>query len=188
MRRIIGWLAATIIITLSFGSVYVTLQQFGRHLANAAPAAAAAARVQQAGSGPTTEPPLELTANSGIFVMVFGDDNKPLSPTVVLHGTPPAIPAGVLEAAKTLGSDAVTWQPEPGLRMAVVARQAPGGVVVAGQSLTPFEDSDRMSQLFLAAGWVGSMVVLVGAYGAVTLASRRRGGDHGAALRDGMGE
>ncbi|GAC1504554.1 MAG: hypothetical protein NVS2B15_27220 [Pseudarthrobacter sp.] len=86
-----------------------------------------------------------------------------------------------------MGSDAVTWQPEPGLRMAVVARQAPGGVVVAGQSLTPFEDSDRMSQLFLAAGWVGSMVVLAGAYGAVTLASRR-GGVHGAALRDGMGE
>lgn len=68
----------------------------------------------------------------------------------------------------------LTWQPEPGLRMAVVARQAPGGVVVAGQSLTPFEDSDRMSQLFLAAGWVGSMAVLAGAYGAVTLASRRR--------------
>jgi hypothetical protein len=54
MHRIIGWLAATIIITLVFGTVYVTLQQFGRHSANAAPAAAAAAQVQQMGSEPTT--------------------------------------------------------------------------------------------------------------------------------------
>jgi hypothetical protein len=179
MRRTIGWVAATIIITLIFGSVYATLQQFGRRLANAAPAAAAAAQVQQWGSGPTTEPRLELTADSGIFVMVFGDGNKPASSTVMLHGELPVIPAGVLETARTLGSDTVTWQPEPGLRMAVMARKAPGGVVVAGQSLTPFEDSDRMSQLFLAAGWAGSMVVLAGAYGATALARRRQGGEHG---------
>jgi hypothetical protein len=185
MHRIIGWLAASIIVTLIFGSVYVTLQQFGRHSANAAPAAAAAVQVQQMGSEPTTEPRLELTADSGVFVMVFGEDNKPVSTTVSLHGAPPDVPAGVLETARTVGSDAVTWQPEPGLRMAVVARQAPGGVVVAGQSLTPFEDSDRMSQLLLAAGWVGSMVVLAGGYTATALARRRQRGVHDAALKEG---
>jgi hypothetical protein len=185
MHRIIGWLASAIIITLIFGSVYVTLQQFGRHSANAAPAAAAAAQVQHMGSAPTTGPGLELTADSGVFVMVFGADNKPTSTTVSLHGAPPDIPEGVLETARTLGSDAVTWQPEPGLRMAVVARQAPGGVVVAGQSLTPFEDSDRLSQLFLAAGWVGSMVVLAGAYAATELARRRQDEKQHAALKEG---
>jgi hypothetical protein len=185
MQRIIGWLAATIIVTLIFGSVYLTLQQFGRHSANAAPAAAAAAQVQQMGSEPASGPRLELTPDSGVFVIVFGEDNKPISTTVSLHGAPPDIPAGVLETAKTVGSDAVTWQPEPGLRMAVVARQAPGGVVVAGQSLTPFEDSDRMSQLFLAAGWVGSMAVLAGAYTATVLARRRQGGVDNAALKEG---
>jgi hypothetical protein len=184
MHRIIAWLAATIIITLIFGSVYVTLQQSGRHSANAAPAAAAAAQVQQMGFKPTTEPGLELTADSGVFVIVFGEDNKLTSTTVSLHGAPPDIPAGVLETARTLGSDVVTWQPEPGLRMAVVARQAPGGVIVAGQSLTPFEDSDRMTQLFLAAGWLGSLVVLAGAYAATALARRRRDGFHTAALKE----
>jgi hypothetical protein len=69
--------------------------------------------------------------------------------------------------------------------MAVVARQAPGGVVVAGQSLTPFEDRDRMSQLLLAAGWVGSMVVLAGGYTATALARRRQRGVHDAALKEG---
>jgi hypothetical protein len=176
MQRIIGWLAAGIIITLIFGSVYVTLQQIGRHLANAAPAAAAAAQVQQMGSGTLTGPRLELTADSGVFVMVFGADNQPTSTTVTLHGALPVLPAGVLETARTSGSDFVTWQPEPGLRMAVVARQAAGNVIVAGQSLTPFEDSDRMSLLFLAAGWLGSMLVLAAAYAATAFTGRRQAG------------
>lgn len=184
MQRIIGWLAAAIIITLIFGGFYVTLQQFGRHSANTAPAAAAAAQVQS-GAVPATGPRLELTADSGVFVMVFGADNKPASSTVMLHGQLPVIPAGVLETAKALGSDDVTWQPEPGLRMAVVARQSAGGVVVAGQSLTPFEDNDRMSQLFLAAGWLGSVVVLTGAYAAAGLIRRREGGVHNADWNEG---
>jgi hypothetical protein len=188
MQRIIVWLASVIIVTLIFGSIYVTLQQFGRRAVNAAPAAAAAVRVQQPGSGPTAVPPLELTADSGVFVMVFGTDNKPTSSTVALHGELPVIPAGVLETARSLGSDTVTWQPEPGLRMAVVARQAPGGVVVAGQSLTPFEDSDRMSQLFLGAGWLGSMVVLAAAYGSMALIRRRQDIVHSAVLKEGPHE
>jgi hypothetical protein len=66
----------------------------------------------------------------------------------------------------------------------VVARQAGGGVVVAGQSLTPFEDSDRMSQFFLASGWVGSMVVFAGAYATLALARRRQDGARNAALKE----
>ena len=58
----------------------------------------------------------------------------------------------------------MTWQPEPGLRMAVIARPAAGKVVVAGQSLAPFEDRDRMVLLFLSAGWLGSLVVLAAGY------------------------
>jgi hypothetical protein len=184
MHRIIGWLAAAIITTLVFGSVYVTLQQFGRHSANAAPAAAAAAQVQQMGSAPSAGPRPELTADSGVFVIVFGEDNKPAFSTVMLHGELPVVPAGVLETARALGSDHVTWQPEQGLRMAVVARQAPGGVVVAGQSLTPFEDGDRMSQLILASGWAASMAVLAAAYAATGLIRRRQGGVHDGSLKE----
>ena len=80
----------------------------------------------------------------------------------------------MLRPPGTLGSDAVTWQPEPGLRMAVVARPAPGRVVVAGQSLTPFEDRDRLGLLFLAAGWLGSIVVLAAGYAATEFLRRRR--------------
>jgi hypothetical protein len=138
MRRAIGWLTAAIIITLIFGSTYAALQQLGRRSANAAPAAAAAAQVQLIGSETLTVRRLELTPDSGVFVIVYGADDRPVSGTVTLHGSLPALPVGVLQAARDSGSDVVTWQPEPGLRMAVVARSAAGNAVVAaGQSLTP---------------------------------------------------
>jgi hypothetical protein len=174
MQRVIGWLTAAIIVTLIFGSTYGALQQFGRRSADAAPAAAAAAEVQLMGSETLTAPRLELTPDTGVFVIVYGADNEPVSGTVTLHGSLPALPPGVLQSARDFGSDAVTWQPEPGLRMAVVARPAAGKVVVAGQSLTPYEDRDRTVLLFLTAGWLGSIVVLAAGYGATEFRRRRR--------------
>lgn len=172
MRRVIAWLTAAIVVTLIFGSAYVALQQLGRRSANAAPAAAAAAQVQLIGSETATMPPLELTPDSGVFVLVYGDDDKPVSGTATLHGSLPVLPAGVLRTARDSGSDAVTWQPEPGLRMAVVARPAAGKVVVAGQSLAPYEDRDRTVLIILAAGWLGSIVVLAAGYAATGLVRR----------------
>ncbi|HJW00264.1 MAG TPA: hypothetical protein VJ617_14330 [Arthrobacter sp.] len=118
-------------------------------------------------------PRLELGPDSGVFTIVYGEDDQPTSGTVTLHGSLPVLPAGVLRAARTSGSDAVTWQPEPGLRMAVVARPAAGKVVVAGQSLAPFEDRDRMVLLFLSAGWLGSLVVLAAGYAASAFVAHR---------------
>ncbi|MDP9889596.1 hypothetical protein J2X98_003207 [Pseudarthrobacter enclensis] len=63
-----GWVAASLIVTMVFGSVYLTLQHTGRQAVNAAPAAAAAAQAQNIGSEPATGPRLELTKDSGIFV------------------------------------------------------------------------------------------------------------------------
>ena len=169
MRRIIWTLAAAVITTLVFGSVYVALQQIGRHEADTAPAATAASQIQQTGPATMTGPRLELTPDSGVFLIEYGPNNTPISTTVTLHGAAPVIPEGVLETARTQGTDAVTWQPEPGLPMAIVAKHAGGKVVVAGQSLAPFEASESRTLAFLAAGWLGSMLVLVGAYMAVTL-------------------
>lgn len=172
--RLIAWLSAAVVVSLIFGSVYASFQQLGRRTANDAPAAAAAAQVQLLGAEKVPPPRVELTPESGIFVIIYGPDDQPVSGNATLHGTLPRLPAGVLQTARTAGSDAVTWQPEPGLRLAVVARPAAGKVIVAGQSLTPYEDRDRMVLLFLAAGWLGSMVVLAGGNAATGLLTRRR--------------
>lgn len=172
MQRILGWLAAAVIVIVVFGTVYLTLQHIGREAVNDAPAAAAAAQIQKIDSYPAG-PRLELTKDSGTFVIVYGEDNTPVFTTVTLHGEAPNLPAGVLDTTRTAGMDAVTWQPEPGLRMAVVTRQAAGKVVVAGQSLTPFENTDRWTQLVLTAGWLASMLVLAAAFAVTVFISRR---------------
>ncbi|BAS12061.1 hypothetical protein AHiyo8_03640 [Arthrobacter sp. Hiyo8] len=66
---------------------------------------------------------------------MYGTDDNPETGTATLHGVLPVVPSGVLDTARRSGGDAVTWQPEPGLRMAVIARSSAGKVVVAGQSL-----------------------------------------------------
>ncbi|WP_028275194.1 hypothetical protein [Arthrobacter sp. I3] len=173
-RMSIAWLTAAVVVSLIFGSVYASFQQLGRRTANDAPAAAAAAQLQTLGAETVPPPRVELNPESGIFVITYGPDDQPVSGTATLHGTLPALPAGVLQTARTAGSDAVTWQPEPGLRMAVVARSAAGKVIVAGQSLAPYEDRDRMLLVFLTAGWLGSMVVLAAGYASTELLTRRR--------------
>lgn len=174
MHRIVGWLAAAVITTVVFASVYLALQQMARQEVNIAPAAAAAAQAQQIGSDPATGPHLELTKDSGLFLIVYGGDNKVIHTTVALHGEVPNLPVGVLEATRARGTDAVTWEPEPGLRMAIVSRDVGGKVVVAGQSLTPYEAIDKRTQLVLAAGWLASMVLLGVAYLLTVWQSRRR--------------
>jgi hypothetical protein len=173
-KRLIPVFLAAVIVTLVFGSVYASFQQVGRRSANDAPRAAAAAQAQVPDLQSAPEPRLELTADSGVFVIVYGSDDKPVSATAVLHGQLPVLPAGVLDEARTAGSDAVTWQPEPGLRMAVVARRSGDSVVLAGQSLSPYEDRDRVTLIFLGLGWLGCILVLAAGYWITELPGRRR--------------
>jgi hypothetical protein len=177
-RRLTPFFLAAVIITLVFGSVYASFQQVGRRSANDAPRAAAAAQGQVLGLQSTPEPRLELTADSGVFVIVYGADDKAVSATATLHGQLPVLPAGVLEEARTAGSDAVTWQPEPGLRMAVVAVRSGDRVVLAGQSLSPYEDRDRITLIFLGLGWLGCILVLAAGYWITELLRRRRPSDN----------
>jgi hypothetical protein len=76
----------------------------------------------------------------------------------------------VLDHVRQSGEDRVTWQPEPGVRMAtVVVRRgdAGGGFIVAGRSLA--ETEDRIQQIQTIAGllWI---VTVTGLFAVVTLA------------------
>jgi len=161
------WVLGFVLVTGIFGTVYVVAQQSVRASANTEPAAVAAREVQllAAGSGALSEQRVELTADSGPFVVVYGVDNAPVSGTVVRNGALPVVPAGVLTTARLHGQDKVTWQPAAGLRFAVVARAGSDGrVVVGGQSLTPFEDRDTQTMILVGLGWLASIACLTGAW------------------------
>ena len=75
-----------------------------------------------------------------------------------------SVPQGVLDRARQTGEERVTWQPEPGVRMATVLVRASGTptrFVLAGRSLR--ETESRISQLgrLLVVGWLAILVGLL---------------------------
>jgi len=161
LSRTIVWVLGFVLVTGIFWTVYLTEQQSVRASANTEPAAVAAREVQllAAGSGTLSEQRVELTADSGPFVVVYGGDNAPVAGTVVRNGALPAVPAGVLATARLQGEDKVTWQPAAGARFAVVARAASEG----GQSLAPLEVRDQQTMILVGFGWLACIACLAGA-------------------------
>jgi hypothetical protein len=77
----------------------------------------------------------ELTHSLSPFVLVYDAGGQPLASSATLDGEPPGYPTGVLKTLSVQRESRVTWQPEPGIRLATVGLLWNGGIVVAGQSL-----------------------------------------------------
>ena len=165
--KTIVWVLGFVLVTGIFGTVYGVAQQSVRASANTEPAAVAAREVQllAAGSGTVSDQRVELTTDSGPFVIVYDADNAAVAGTVVRNGALPVVPVGVLATARLKGQDKVTWQPTAGLRFAVVARAGSDGrVVMGGQSLTPFEDRDTQAMILVGLGWLATIACLAAAW------------------------
>ncbi|HEV7168584.1 MAG TPA: hypothetical protein VGN49_11530 [Micrococcaceae bacterium] len=165
MKRLIPWLVGLVVVTLLFGSVYACLQQMGRLSDDDVPAGLALSQLTspdpQVLAGAT---PVDLAQGPETFVNVYRGDGTPLSGNGTLSGSVPRLPQGVIESALQTGQDRVTWQPQQDVRYAVVARATGDTVVVAGQNLQPSESRDRMVQLLLGLGWLGSGLTICAGY------------------------
>jgi hypothetical protein len=92
--------------------------------------------------------------------VVYGSDDAILASGGLLDGQPPAVPAGVLAAARAAGRNAVTWQPRPAVRIATVSVPWKGGTVLAGRSLRLVEEQVDQLGLLVGAGWLATLVAL----------------------------
>jgi hypothetical protein len=153
---------ASIILAIS----YVNDQQTLRTLANEPQeyvARDAALRVQAAGALPTGgfTNAIPIEADPAAYLLFYDATGSPVAGTGVLHGKAPTLPAGVLDVAKAKGVNRLTWQPEAGVRQALVVLPAGTGFVVAGRSLIYTEqlESDLTKRALL--GWLGTMIAVV---------------------------
>jgi hypothetical protein len=163
-KRIVrNWLPQAVVVTGLCGLGYLLVQQNLRQSANdpqiqiAEDAAAALA----AGDPLSSFLPAETVAvesSLAPFVVVFSDAGEATASTGLLHGETPALPAGVFDYVRSHGEDRVTWQPEPGVRIAAVIVRYGGeepGFVLAGRSLREVEArEDNILLLASAAGIV----------------------------------
>ncbi len=90
------------------------------------------------------------------FVIVLDDGGSVLGSSATLRDRVPVPPRGVLERAREEGEHRVTWQPEPGVRLAAVIVRVDGGkpgFVVAARSLKEVEARIQRLGLLTAIAW-----------------------------------
>jgi hypothetical protein len=105
------------------------------------------------------------------FVVFYDASGRAIGGGATLHGALPQPPHGIFDVIRARGEDKVTWQPEPGIRVALTGRPMPnGGFVLSGQSLIPSEA--RTARLDRLLRWMWLFAMLACAFLALT--SRRR--------------
>lgn len=103
------------------------------------------------------EQKIDIAQSLDSFTMVFDQNGILIASSALLNRKPPVFPASDLQTARSDGQDLFTWEPEPGLRYAVVAISYSGseqsGYVVVGRSLS--ETTQRLNTLavFVFIGW-----------------------------------
>ncbi len=161
------FVAATLV-TIIIGLVYATVQQGHRSVANDPQLQIArdmAHRLSENKSAAYLFPKdsIDLSRSLGLFATLYDHNGNPVYSSALLDGKLPRVPKGVLEFVKENGEDAVTWQPNGCVRMAMVVERVNSPQVAAvavGRSLQEVEvrESNLVKMIFLAL--VASMGVI----------------------------
>lgn len=160
-----------VVVTIMSGLVYVAVQQNYRQNANDPQieyAEGLATEFGAATSNPPINPSVDIATSLSTFVATYDDTGKFLQSSGLLNNKPPVIPSGVFDAAKAnaSGQSRVTWQPQAGVRQALVIQRYQGaqnGYVVVGRSLRETESRIHMLGWYVFVAWLFSLVVSFGA-------------------------
>ena len=98
------------------------------------------------------------------FVVLYNANGKPLRSSGYFNGKMPELPAGVFNVAKTNGEHEVTWQPQMGVRMALVilySNTSPVGFIAAGRSLQEVEIREHNMVVMILIGWIMCIAVIL---------------------------
>jgi hypothetical protein len=161
-------IAAMVVATILFGTIYVVAAQLDRLSANDAPLRLASQVAAELREGQTTtvnaQPHVDLSRSLAVFVVVEDAQGQASDGSGFLDGSLVSLPTGVLASAAKSGQDNVTWQPAAGLRFATVTVKVGDQFVSAGQSLKPSEGRTGTLQLLVGFSWLVSMLVLGGVW------------------------
>lgn len=92
------------------------------------------------------------------FLIIYDSAGKELASSAALDGQTPVLPDGVLDSARQLGEDKISWQPRNGVRIATVIVSYPGGFVLAGRNMREVERREAQVSAFAGMTWVLAML------------------------------
>ena len=158
------WIPFALLGTVALFLTYVSVQQEFRQSANDPQIQIAedAARELAGDTIPSTlkSSPVSIELSLAPYTILFDGRGAPIVGTGYLHGSLPTLPSGVFDIARTKGEIRFTWQPETGVRSAVVIRsfetnkKAPG-FILAGRSLREIEKRETQLRNAVLLGWTG---------------------------------
>lgn len=160
------WLPLALIISALCGLVYLVEQQALRMTANDPQIQLAEDAADALTNGASAESviPIDkvnIASSLAPFMIVFDDSGNPVASSALLHDQIPAYPEGVFDHVRKNGEDRVTWQPEPGVRIAsvVVAYSgAQNGFVMAGRSLRETEKRVDQMGFYAIVAWAATLL------------------------------
>ena len=164
-RALAVFLPSLVLATALCGLVYVIVQQEHRMAANypQEQLAREAATRLDGGASPATvvgSTAVDVATSLEPFVVVYDRSGDVLATDGALNGRPPVMPEGVLAAATKTGRDAVTWQPQEGVRVATITVPWTGGTVTSGRSLRPIEARISTLESVIATAWIAIVLAL----------------------------
>ena len=163
------WIPLAVTLTLICGIVYITVQQDYRLSANDPQTQMVVDAVNSLNKGIdpkslVTGPQLDLALSLSPYLMIYDASGNPIASGVLLNGNLPYLPFGVLAYVRQKGEDVISWQPQDGIRQALVIRKTNGNnlyFVAAGRSLKKTEERIAMLGKQVTFGWIFSLGILL---------------------------
>ena len=163
-----SFLPLVFIMTITMGLVYVVEQQNFRMNANDPQIQLAEDFADQLSAGRTvasinTSNTVDMAKSLSLFIFIYDEAGNVVVGSGKLNGQYPTLPAGVLDYAKKAGQNRITWEPQSGLRFALVIipySGAESGFVAVGRSLREVEQRVGRLGLEVLAGWLVGLIGL----------------------------
>lgn len=165
-QKIKYWIPLAVVSTLLCGVVYAAMQQNYRQSANdpqiqLSEDIAGALSLGQPAETLIPEGGFDISKSLAPFGMIFDASEKLIISSAKLGDQTLSVPVGVLAYAKAHGQNKVTWQPQKGVRAAIVATYYKNGenegYVVVGRSLREVEKRVALLTTHVWLGWMGAL-------------------------------
>jgi len=168
MKKYAPWLAATIIVTITFGAIYGSVQQALRLSANDPQIQLAEDTAHRLDSGvtPTQAVSGRVDVGSSLapFVIIYSKSGLPIAGDGYLDGSLPNIPYGALASAHPGHDNTVTWELQDSIRLASVEVSAHNYYVLSARSLREVEKRENEITDIASLGWFLCILTLATAY------------------------
>jgi hypothetical protein len=166
-KAVKNWLLLVVVITLLLGINYIVIQQNLRLSGNDPQIQMALDSVLAFEAGLPVDQILpdkkvDIAKSLSPFMIIYDLSGNVIASNAVLHNQTPLLPEGVLSYADQHGENRITYQPEPGVRSAVVImpiNSETAAYILVGRSLREVESRISLLTTQIGLGWGLSLFI-----------------------------